>query len=113
MPVDRLIPSHRFIHLKGVLSAEEVTAANKAIDAHREHARERKGVLRNTRLRTPLAGDGKSGRMDLGGMLGWPDPHCKPFRDILSHPMLLPVLTVLCGPGYGQTVWILGELDVV
>jgi len=89
-----------FIHLKGVLSPEEVLAANQAIDANASAARERKGVLRNTRLRTPLAGDGKSGRMDLGGMLRWPQPYCEPFRQLLHHPLLLPALTALCGPGY-------------
>ena len=47
-----------FLHLKNVLSSSEVKAANQAIDANIDQAQERSGVLRNTRLRTPLAGDG-------------------------------------------------------
>lgn len=92
---------HGFIHLKGVLSSEEVMAFNHAIDAHRSQIKERLDPdLRNTRAGTPLAGNSSAGRRDLGGMLGWPQPHCQPFREILAHPRLLPYFTDLCGPGY-------------
>lgn len=90
-----------FIHVRGALSAKEVKSLNDGIDAHRGEIKERTDTaLRNTRADSPLAGDGKTGRRDLGGMLGWPKPHCLPWRNLLSHPRLLPYLTTLCGPGY-------------
>eukprot|EP00927_Polykrikos_kofoidii_P067861 TRINITY_DN63293_c0_g1_i1.p1 TRINITY_DN63293_c0_g1~~TRINITY_DN63293_c0_g1_i1.p1 ORF type:complete len:397 (-),score=38.40 TRINITY_DN63293_c0_g1_i1:75-1265(-) len=89
-----------FLVLRGVLTHDEVAAANAAIDAHICNAHERTGILRNTRPRTPLAGDGVGCRMDMGGMLGWERPHCDVFRSLLVQPRLVPALTALCGPGY-------------
>jgi len=90
-----------FIIVRGALSAEEVAAANAAVDAHASEIKERVDPgVRNTRAGSPLAGDGSSARRDLGGMLGWPKPDCDPFRALLAHPRLLPYLLELCGPGY-------------
>jgi len=100
-----------FLVVRNVLSAEDVAAANTAIDAHVDEAQERTGVLRNTRLRSPLAGDGASGRLDLGGMLAWPRPHSNVFRSLLAHPRLVPTLTALCGPGYRMDHLPLGLLQ--
>jgi len=87
--------------VRGALSPEEVAAANAAIDAHAGEVKERLDPeLRNTRTGTPLAGDGQTGRRDLGGMLAWAQPHCEPFRNLLAHPQLVPYLLELCGPGY-------------
>eukprot|EP00439_Symbiodinium_sp_Y106_P059986 s2602_g8.t2 len=74
---------------------------NEAITAHSSEIKEREdGDLRNTRSGSALSGDGHTGRRDLGGMLGWPKPHCQPFREVLAHPKLLPYLVELCGAGY-------------
>lgn len=100
-----------FLVVRNVLSQDELAAANAAIDAHQDHAQERSGILRNTRLRTPLAGDNQSGRLDLGGMLAWPRPHCDVFRSLLAHPKLVPALTALCGPGYRMDHLPLGILQ--
>jgi len=89
-----------FLVVRGVLSAEEVAAANAAIDAHSNGTLERSGELRNTRKGSPLGGDGVTGRCDLAGLLEWPEPHCNPFRSLLAHPQLLPYLVELCGEGY-------------
>lgn len=87
--------------VRDVLSPEEVQTANDAIDAHAENIKERiDPELRNTRPGSCLAGDGKSGRRDLGGMLGWPKPHCQIYRKLLAHPKLQPYIIELCGPGY-------------
>lgn len=87
-----------FIVIRGVLSAEEVAAAHAAIDAHTAEFKERADkALRNTRDGTPLAGDGKTPRLDLGGMLGWQKPHCNIFRKMLCHPKLVPYLKELLG----------------
>jgi len=90
-----------FIIIRGVLSEEEIAAAHAAIDAHTPLFKERaEKALRNTRDGTPLAGDGNTPRLDLGGMLGWPKPHCDIFRKMLCHPKLVPYLKELCGEGY-------------
>lgn len=89
-----------FLLLRGVLSPDEVARANAAIDKYAAGAQERTGILRNTRLRTPLAGDGATGRQDLGGLLSWEHPHREVFREVMVHPRLVPALTALLGPGY-------------
>lgn len=87
--------------VRGALSAEEVKKANEAIDAHTAEIKERTDQeLRNTKSGSCLAGDGKSGRRDLAGMLGWPQPHCQIFRKLLAHPKLRPYIIELCGLGY-------------
>ena len=79
----------------------QVARCNEAIDAHASEMHERTDpALRNTKAGTPLAGDGKSGRLDMSGMLGWPDPQCTPFRELLAHPKLVPMLHKLVGQGY-------------
>lgn len=90
-----------FIHIRGALDADEVKALNEAVDAHAGDVKERRDpALKNAKAGTLLGGTGDKGRGDLGGMLGWPKPHCEPFRALLDHPRILPYLLDLCGPGY-------------
>ena len=89
-----------YIVLRGIFSPEEVASANSAIDKHSDDVLERKGVLRNTRNDSGMAGDGLSGRMDLGGILGWPEGERDFFRSVLAHPKLVPYFTELLGKGY-------------
>jgi hypothetical protein len=88
-----------FVIVRNVFSADEVAAANAAIDAHSVNlcAREDAG-LRNTLADSPHAAAGP--RLDMGRMLGWPKPHCDVFRSVLAHPRLIPYITELCGEGY-------------
>ncbi len=93
-----------FLVVRGAFSEETVVAANAAIDAHLGRMHERKGQLRTSSLygrdSAALVGDGNTGRMDLGGMLGWASPHREPFRDVLCHPPVAQALNDLLGPGY-------------
>ena len=41
-----------------------------------------------------------STRRDIGGLLEWPQPYCEPFRELLCHPRLGPVLDTILGRGY-------------
>ncbi len=50
----------------------------------------------------PLAGDGVTGRFDMGGMLGWPSPECDFFREVMTAPKIVPVLNELLGTGHGR-----------
>jgi hypothetical protein len=36
----------------------------------------------------------------MGGMLHWPAEQSRTFRDVLTHPRLLPYYTALLGEGY-------------
>jgi ectoine hydroxylase-related dioxygenase (phytanoyl-CoA dioxygenase family) len=93
-----------FLVIKSVFDAEMIERANAAIDAHADRMHERVGKLRTSALygreSTQLKGDGQTGRKDMGGMLGWAAPHREPFREVLCHPTLAPVLTDLLGVGY-------------
>jgi hypothetical protein len=49
-----------------------------------------------------------STRIDLGGMLAWPRPHCEPFRELLVHPKVrlelkLECIKVVCPSGHTLT----------
>jgi len=88
-----------FLVLRGILSPEEVAAANAAVDAKQSLLQSRDtAALRNTKTGSPL--DASGPRLDMGGMLFWEQPHCEVFRNMLCHPKLVPYITELCGMGY-------------
>lgn len=90
-----------FIVVKNVFTEEEIEAMNAAVDAHEHEMVERKGQLRlGGKKGAPLAGDGDTGRQDLGGMLAWPGEEKMLFRKMLVHPKLVPYYIALCGEGY-------------
>lgn len=93
-----------YLVIRGVHAKDEIEQANRAVDAHIDTLHERTGNLRTSGLygreSEALAGDGRTGRKDMGGMLGWKRPHCDPFRRMLCNPQLVPVLTELLGVGY-------------
>eukprot|EP00966_Prymnesium_polylepis_P250354 5789051-Prymnesium_polylepis.2 len=64
-----------FIVVRNVFSADEVAAANRAVDALAAGLQPRdEAALRNAETGSPLAATGP--RLDMGGMLLWPEPHC-------------------------------------
>ena len=72
-----------FLVVRNVLNAEEVRAANEAIDRHITSAVERSDVsLRNAKPGTPMYGSGP-GRKDLGGVLEWGSVDSHVFKSIL------------------------------
>lgn len=93
-----------YLVLPNVFDDAFVRRANDAVDAHVDRLFERRGKLRTSGLygreSQQLAGDGTTGRMDLGGMLGWDAPHRDPFRELLCHPMVACALHELVGVGY-------------
>lgn len=93
-----------FLVIRSAFTTDEVADANSAVDAHIDSLHERNGVLRTSglygRQSKALSGDGETGRMDMGGMLGWAKPHCEPFRKLLCHPAVVPILTELLGIGF-------------
>uniref|UniRef100_A0A7S1Z3A8 Uncharacterized protein n=1 Tax=Ditylum brightwellii TaxID=49249 RepID=A0A7S1Z3A8_9STRA len=95
-----------YVILRKVFTNDDVKAANDAIDKHIKDGflHERKGKLRTSGLygreSSALAGDGETGRFDMGGMLGWERPFCEPFRSVLCHPAIAPFLNEVLGAGY-------------
>ena len=88
-----------YVVLRGRLPPAEVRALRAALAAHPEDFHERHGALRNSR-EAAYVGDETTGRRDCGAMLGWPEDHAAPFRRLLAHPALVPVLHELVGDGY-------------
>ena len=85
----------------GVFTDEEVEIMNVAIDLRADEIIERKGRLRlGGKAGDPLAGDGATGREDLGGMLSWENGDAELFRSVLDHSTLVPYYHALVGKGY-------------
>ena len=97
-----LFDTNGFVVVKGVFGKDDLSKFHEAIDAHKTQIHERKGQLRLTHggANDKLKGDGVTGRKDLAGFLGWEAPYCDPFREVLTHPKLVPYLHDLVGPGY-------------
>jgi len=93
-----------YLVIRNAFDPSMISRANAAIDAHMETLHERSGKLRTSGLygreSKALAGDGSTGRFDMGGMLGWETPHREPFREVLSHPQVARALSELVGVGY-------------
>ena len=81
---------------------EEPTASDvppSMIDARAAGLQARdEAALRNTKAETPLAASGP--RLDMGGMLYWPEAGASLFRSALTHERLVPYFTELLGEGY-------------
>ena len=88
-----------FLVLRNVFTPTELAAANGAIDARAAGLQARdEAALRNTKAETPLAASGP--RLDMGGMLYWPEAGASLFRSALTHERLVPYFTELLGEGY-------------
>ena len=87
------------IRIRGVLSPEEVAAANAAIDLHREEFELEPGRSE------PF--------QHIEGLLGWPAGERDPFVHMLAHKRLIPYLNTICGQGFrmdhGPTILTMGR----
>ncbi len=91
-----LFDVHGYLVIEGLLSPEEVRAANAAVDHHAGQINLRPCDLAHG-SRTLV---GSQGRGDLGGMLTWEKPHCDVFREMIAHPNSGRFLEELLGPGF-------------
>lgn len=87
-----------YLVIEDALLLEEIAALNTAIDRNWERTHLREGTDRLSGKAAAL--QGQQGRRDLSGMLTWPQPDCQPFRDLLAHPTIVPVLNELLGEGF-------------
>ena len=88
-----------FLVIPDVLSRQQLDEMNAAFDAMdatgsipRRTGGERKGGLPEL--------EGEFGRGDTGELMAWPEPHCEPFRRLLSLPRTVRVMLDLIGPGF-------------
>lgn len=88
-----------YIIIRGVITPDQISAANEAITAREGAMIERMELaLRNAAKGTPLYGSGP-GRKDLGQVFEW-GPDSAVFKSILAHPRLVPYFHGLLGKGY-------------
>ena len=73
-----------FLTIPDFLSPAEVQRLNAAFDANWER--------RTDCHQTPSYDE-------FNGMCEWPHPHCLPFRELIAHPKLFPILNTMYGPG--------------
>ena len=84
-----------YLILRQVLTQDEVAELNVGIDHH---------AASTVDSGQSLSGDSKamrgtSRRKDLGGMLAWERPFCEPFRKLVVHPRVKPILEEGLGKG--------------
>jgi hypothetical protein len=87
-----------YIVIEGLLTPDEVSAANAAIDARAESIKTRSDG--HTLSGGSPALEGSHSRGGLRGMLEWPEPECLPFRNALAHPRLVTYLDAILGKGF-------------
>ena len=73
-----------YIIIRGVFTKEEISRANEAIDHNLKQACERTDGLRNTSDSSGYSGDGKKGRIDLGGTYIMPTSFYVQRKDTLD-----------------------------
>jgi hypothetical protein len=88
-----------YLVVRGALTAEEVSECNDAIEHYADRLRARStdggGLSRGS-----SALQGKTGRLELTGMLGWEPPYREPFRKFLVHPVVVSRLNEMSGKGF-------------
>ena len=86
-----------FLVVRDFLTPTEVETLNEAVDANRD-----KRIDRERRDQ----GDGKIIQGEFApfyqqmGALSWEHPWCRPFRNLLAHPKVIPYLNTLMGRGW-------------
>jgi hypothetical protein len=85
-----------YLVLRGVLTTEQLTAANSAVEYYSDQIRVGEDN-RGSRSSTALKG---TGRPTLHGLLHLEHPHCEPFRQMLVHPRVVQCMNLMSGPGW-------------
>ena len=87
-----------YLVIEDVLTQEEITTANQAIDQNldRMHIRSRDQRLDGNSAEL----SGEHGRGEMGGLLKLDPPWCDPFRLMLAHAKIVPYLNEILGQGF-------------
>jgi hypothetical protein len=90
-----------YLVLPDMLSPEQVDEMNAAVDACADQIKHRDwGDARGKLSADSPALVGQHSRGDTGGLMQWPEPHCHPFRRLLSHRRTARIMLDLVGPGF-------------
>ena len=88
-----------YLVIEDVLSQDQVREINALIDGRPTF--KSNGHLGSDRDGSGLAGaDPGATRHTMSGMLAWDKPLAEPFRELLWHPKLVPVLQTILGDGF-------------
>jgi ectoine hydroxylase-related dioxygenase (phytanoyl-CoA dioxygenase family) len=86
-----------YLLLEDVLPAEDVAAANEAIDRHSHLVQQRgPGLAHTSSVLNGTTGKARFARNPLG----FDRPWCEPFRKMLTHPQVVDVFNEILGPGF-------------
>jgi ectoine hydroxylase-related dioxygenase (phytanoyl-CoA dioxygenase family) len=80
--------------VRDVLTAEEIKGLNDALDANRDR---RSDLENSTSGSAALAG---TPRRQYWNTIEWPEPWCRPFRNLIAHSRIVPYLDGLLGRGW-------------
>jgi ectoine hydroxylase-related dioxygenase (phytanoyl-CoA dioxygenase family) len=95
-----------FLHVEGLLTADEVKAMNDAVDANAEDENAEGYFTKSKHYGGGM--EGEYNARDVAGMLTWEKPYCLPFRELIAHPRVIPYLNTLFGRG-----WRMDELPFI
>jgi ectoine hydroxylase-related dioxygenase (phytanoyl-CoA dioxygenase family) len=88
-----------FLVVENLLTGEELTACNEALDRNQDLIRPRPREQSLSGTSTALQGE--EGRLEITrSLLRLEKPWCEPFRGLLAHQRIVPYLTELIGPGF-------------
>jgi ectoine hydroxylase-related dioxygenase (phytanoyl-CoA dioxygenase family) len=90
-----------YLVVPDMLTPAQVDRMNEAIDQCPQLCRRRDW----SDARGKLSADssalvGRHSRADTGELMEWPEPHCDPFRELLSHPRTAKIMLDLVGEGF-------------
>ena len=83
-----------FIVVRNALTSDQTIELNAALDANHNKRQE------DVATETSDALKGKFLRGLYEGMLSWDQPWCRPFREVLANPRIIPYLNTLLGRGW-------------
>jgi hypothetical protein len=93
-----------YIKLECVLTPDQVALCNRAIDHHLETGictmGERPPEQSLSRGSPEMAGTSRRKHLEGLSCVEWERPWCEPFREMLVHPRVTPILDCLVGTGF-------------
>ena len=84
--------------MRNLLSPEEVATFNTIVDANADRAHDA-GPPDDYLTGTPMEGQ-HGAFVQYTDVLRWPEGQCQPFRELMVHPNLRPVLNTIFGRGW-------------
>ena len=87
-----------YLVVRNLLSPDEVATFNTIVDANADRAHDA-GPADDYLTGTPMEGQ-HGAFVQYTDVLRWPEGQCQPFRELMVHPNLRPVLNTIFGRGW-------------